>query len=76
VEKWPRSQDLEPVYEINHDVYMMPFSVMREAGDRIGHRPSFHALPEHESMDIDWQDQFDLLDEIARARAARELSLL
>jgi CMP-N-acetylneuraminic acid synthetase len=76
VEKWPRSQDLEPVYEINHGVYMMPFSVMREAGDRIGQRPYFHPLPEHESMDIDWQDQFDLLDEIARARAARELSLL
>lgn len=76
VEKWPRSQDIEPIYEINHGVYMMPFSVMRETGDRIGRTPYFHALPEHDAMDIDWQDQFDLLEEIARARAQRGLSLL
>lgn len=76
VEKWPRSQDIEPVYEINHGVYMIPFAVMRETSDRIGNRPYFHALPEHDAMDIDWQDQFDLLEEIALARAARGLSLL
>lgn len=76
VEKWPRSQDIEPVYEINHGVYMMPYAVMRETGDRIGNRPYFHPLHEHEAMDIDWQDQFDLMDEIARARMARGQSLL
>ncbi|WP_159992933.1 cytidylyltransferase domain-containing protein [Roseomonas sp. 18066] len=76
VEKWPRSQDIEPVYEINHGVYMMPFSVMRDTGDRIGRKPYFHAMPEHDAMDIDWQDQFDLLDEIARARVQRGQSLL
>lgn len=75
VERWPRSQDLEPVYEINHAIYAMPFALMRETRDRIGHKPFFFEMEEGESMDIDWEDQFRLMDEIARARRQNGQSL-
>ncbi|MFA5593561.1 MAG: hypothetical protein WC989_09655 [Micavibrio sp.] len=76
LEKWPRSQDLEPVYEINHAIYAIPFSTMRKEGDRIGKKPYFFEMDESVAMDIDWEDQFRLMDEIAQARLARGMSLL
>lgn len=76
VERWPRSQDLEPVYEINHAIYIMPFALMRETQDRIGHRPFFFEMEEAESMDIDWEEDFLLMDEIARARRTSGRSLI
>lgn len=75
-EKWPRSQDIEPVYEINHAIYAIPFATMRETGDRIGKHPFFFEMEESHAMDIDWEDQFNLMDEIAQARRIRGNSLL
>ncbi|ODN68644.1 hypothetical protein [Methylobrevis pamukkalensis] len=76
VERWPRSQDLEPVWEINHAIYAIPFEVMRRSGDRVGDRPFFFEMEEKEAMDIDWEEQFNLMDEIARARRVEGRSLL
>lgn len=76
VERWPRSQDIEPVFEINHAIYAMPFALMRTTGDRIGHKPYFFEMEEAESMDIDWEEQFVLMEEIARARRQNGQSLL
>ncbi|MCF6305775.1 MAG: hypothetical protein L3J33_10430 [Rhodobacteraceae bacterium] len=75
-EKWPRSQDLKPLFEINHGVYMLPFSVMRAAKDRIGFSPYLYDLPESVALDVDWEDQFILLNDIALARQGRNISLL
>jgi len=75
-EKWPRSQDLDPLFEINHGVYMLPFSVMRSAKDRIGKSPFLFDLPENIAMDVDWEDQFLLLNDIALARQSRGQSLI
>jgi len=74
-EKWPRSQDIPPVWEINHAIYIMPFATMRSAGDRIGAAPYFFELPEKDAMDIDWEDQFQLLEQIFEIRKTRGDSL-
>ena len=76
VEKWPRSQDIKPLFEINHAAYLMPFVRMREVGDRIGKIPYLHDTPERLVMDIDWEEQFHLLEDIALARTARGFSLI
>ncbi|MDC7676442.1 acylneuraminate cytidylyltransferase family protein [Asticcacaulis machinosus] len=68
VEKWPRSQDLQPVYEINHAIYAMKFGDMRDIGDRIGGKPFFYEMEEVSALDIDWEEQFHLLDLIAKAK--------
>jgi len=75
VEKWPRSQDLTPLFEINHGVYMLPFKTMRDVGDRVGNRPYLYELPENVALDVDWEDQFSLLNDIALARQSRGISL-
>lgn len=76
VEKWPRSQDIKPLFEINHAAYLIPFAKMREVDDRIGSRPSLHSLPENIAMDIDWEDQFYLLEDIAKAKTSRGIDLI
>lgn len=76
VEKWPRSQDIAPLFEINHAGYLIPFRVMREADDRIGRKPFLYEIPESVSMDIDWEEQFTLLNDIALAKLSRGLSLI
>lgn len=68
VEKWPRSQDIAPVWEINHAIYVIPFETMRKEGDRIGAKPFFFEMEERDAMDIDWEDQFKLMDELFVAR--------
>lgn len=70
VEKWPRSQDIEPVWEINHAVYIIPFELLRKVGDRIGDRPYFFEMEARDAMDIDWGDQFRAMDELFAARRA------
>ncbi|WP_346796480.1 hypothetical protein R5M92_13480 [Halomonas sp. Bachu 37] len=76
VEKWPRSQDIKPLFEINHAAYLMPFAKMREIDDRIGNKPCLYELPENIVMDIDWEDQFNLLEDIAVAKKNRGINLL
>ncbi|BAV65852.1 acylneuraminate cytidylyltransferase family protein [Sphingobium cloacae] len=75
-EKWPRSQDLPVLWEINHAIYMMPFEVMQVSGDRITKNSFFMQMEEGVAMDIDWEGQFQLMEEIALARVARGKSLI
>ncbi|MGX9963285.1 acylneuraminate cytidylyltransferase family protein [Roseomonas sp. F4] len=74
--KWPRSQDIKPILEINHAAYVMPFSVMRATGDRIGQKPYFMPIAEDVAMDIDWEDQFILLERLARLKQSAGESLI
>lgn len=76
IEKWPRSQDIKPLFEINHAAYIIPFSIMRECDDRIGRSPYLHDMPESLVMDVDWEDQFTLVEDVALGRISRGLSLL
>lgn len=68
VEKWPRSQDIPPVWEINHAIYVIPFALVRQENDRIGKNPFFFQMEERDALDIDWEDQFKVLDELFTAR--------
>lgn len=76
VEKWPRSQDIEPLFEINHAGYLLPFHVIRKVDDRIGQKPFLYSIPEAVAMDIDWEEQFSLLEDITLSRASRGLPII
>jgi CMP-N-acetylneuraminic acid synthetase len=58
IERWPRTQTLDPVYEINSAAFIIATSHMREYGDRIGARPFFYELPYESAFDIDWENDF------------------
>ena len=55
---WPRPQDLEPLYEINHTMFLAKREVYVEQKNRIGEKPLLYVMDELHSFDIDWPDDF------------------
>ena len=58
VEKWPRTQTLKPVHEVNSGVFLAPSTVYKELDDRIGNQPYLFGLDNLISHDVDWPDDF------------------
>lgn len=58
IEKWPRTQTLVPVHEVNSGAFLAPADLYRELDDRIGQRPYLYAMGKFTSFDIDWPEDF------------------
>lgn len=63
---WPRTQDLEPLYEINHTMFLAKRDVYEEQKNRIGKKPLLHVMDEIHSFDIDWPDDFTIAEVMYR----------
>lgn len=61
-EKWPRTQTIEPMYEINSGAFIADIEIYKSLSDRIGDSPFLYQLSEKESFDIDWNDDFDIAE--------------
>lgn len=59
VEKWPRTQTLEPILEIDSAAFIAPIDIYKAHNDRIGERPWIFKNTGKASFDIDWQVDFD-----------------
>ena len=59
---WPRKQDLEPLYEINHAIFLAKRSVYTEQKNRIGQKPLLYIMDEIHSKDIDWEEDFKIAE--------------
>ncbi|WP_406870107.1 hypothetical protein ABEB22_08850 [Thioclava sp. 'Guangxiensis'] len=66
--KWPQTQDLDPIYEVNSAVFMIPKEDMIALCDRIGHSPFLLEVGKFEAFDIDWQDDFLVAEKIYQTR--------
>lgn len=55
---WPRTQDLEPLYEINHTMFLAKRGVYTKQKNRLGKKVLLHVMDEIHSKDIDWEDDF------------------
>lgn len=62
VEKWPRTQTLPPLYEINSGFFLAPRNVYLNRRDRIGTNPYKFILDEITSYDIDWEENFKVAE--------------
>lgn len=60
--KWPRSQDLKPIYEVNSAIFINSKTNYRNLGDRIGVKPMLFELNKLQSVDIDWEDDFKMAE--------------
>ena len=59
---WPRTQDLEPLYEINHAIFLAKRSVHTEQKNRIGQKTLLYIMDEIHSKDIDWEEDFKIAE--------------
>ena len=59
---WPRTQDLEPLYEINHTMFLAKREVYTELKNRLGNKILLHVMDEIHSKDIDWEDDFTIAE--------------
>lgn len=59
---WPRTQDLEALYPINHTMFLAKREVYVEQKNRIGKKPLLHIMDELHSFDIDWPEDFTIAE--------------
>jgi len=70
-EKWPRTQTLEPIHEINSAVFLASVDIYSNFDDRIGQHPYLYPLDKVQGFDIDWQDDFDIAQAMVQAGLVR-----
>lgn len=58
IEKWPRTQTLEAIQEVNSGAFLASSKIYRHMDDRIGERPYLYELDKLTSHDIDWPEDF------------------
>jgi CMP-N-acetylneuraminic acid synthetase len=58
IEKWPRTQTLKAVHEVNSGVFIASTKIYRELDDRVGHHPYLYQMDKITSFDIDWPEDF------------------
>lgn len=63
-EKWPRTQTLDPVYEVNSAVFLASTEIYQKHIDRIGTQPLLYSLDSLVALDIDWENDFLLAESL------------
>ncbi|PHN01500.1 acylneuraminate cytidylyltransferase family protein [Flavilitoribacter nigricans] len=56
--RWPRTQDLSMIYEVNHAIFITSRENYQKNADRIGSTPFFYEQNKVVSFDIDWEEDF------------------
>ncbi|WP_436373770.1 cytidylyltransferase domain-containing protein [Cytobacillus sp. BC1816] len=62
VEKWPPTQTLPELYEINSAIFIANIEIYKRYSDRIGIKPYLFETDENSSRDIDWEHDFKLAE--------------
>ncbi|HLS30815.1 MAG TPA: acylneuraminate cytidylyltransferase family protein [Flavobacteriaceae bacterium] len=65
--KWPRTQDLNPLYAVNSGIFINSRQNYLDQEDRIGQKPYLLEINALESMDIDWIEDFITTEKIYEA---------
>ncbi|MFB9051985.1 cytidylyltransferase domain-containing protein [Formosa undariae] len=60
VEKWPRTQTISELFEINSGIFLNAVENYNIYGDRIGKKPFMFESEGYASFDIDWPQDFKL----------------
>lgn len=67
-----QTQDLEPWYEENSNLYIFSRDSFAKTGARIGKRPLLHEMNKMEASDIDTPEDWDLAEALAGMQIAKE----
>ncbi len=63
------TQDLEPYYEENSCLYIIPHQILLKYKRRIGNNPLLYPISKLEAQDIDWEDDFKLTEFIMKSQS-------
>lgn len=63
-ERWPRTQDLQELFEIDSSVFIASVDVYLQNNDRVGSRPFLFINDKIKSFDIDWEQDFQVAEVI------------
>ncbi len=63
-ERWPKTQDLEVLYEINSAVFITPRAVYENNLDRVGKKPYLFNMSKLNSLDVDWEEDFKIAEAV------------
>ena len=58
IEKWPRTQTLEAIHEVNSGAFLASVDIYKNLNDRVGSNPFLYPLNKLNSHDIDWPEDF------------------
>jgi CMP-N-acetylneuraminic acid synthetase len=67
-EKWPQTQTIKPVHEINSGVFINSVKNYRKLNDRIGQQPYLYILDKIQGFDIDWDEDFKIAECLSKIR--------
>ncbi|PKD16756.1 hypothetical protein APR41_08090 [Salegentibacter salinarum] len=63
-ERWPKTQELELLYEINSAIFITPKDIYEKKGDRVGEKPYLFEMNKLTSLDVDWEDDFKIAEAV------------
>lgn len=64
VNRWPRTQDLPVLYEVNHAMFITSREIYVRNHNRVGDKPYLYEQDKIKSFDIDWVDDFLIAEAI------------
>jgi N-acylneuraminate cytidylyltransferase len=62
--RWPRTQDLPILYEVNHAMFIASREIYLNEKNRLGSKPFLYEQDKIKSFDIDWVDDFLIAEAI------------
>lgn len=63
-EKWPRTQTIPELYEVNSAIFICSSDTYRKSGDRVGGSPIKYPMHFPQSIDIDTMVEFELAEKL------------
>lgn len=60
--KWPRTQDLNKIYEVNSAIFIASKTIFESEQDRVGKNPFLLVQDQIKSTDVDWENDFKLAE--------------
>ena len=61
-EKWPKTQTIEPLWEVNSGIFLAHKSIYESNKDRIGNTPYLFELSDERAFDIDWMTDYKIAE--------------
>ena len=62
LEKWPKTQTIEPLWEVNSGIFLAHKSIYESHKDRIGNTPYLFELGDDRAFDIDWMTDYKIAE--------------